>query len=483
MNVSLIDTLGTDLTVVNAARVSFDKESCLEVVSYDEVVDLDSRSISYIPISKLKKGDEKLINFLAEHNHWSPFAHPQLQFRIKAPIFVARQLGKHQVGLCISGDSEITFVKISNGISNGLYKRKLSDIWKMWSGQIKYQGGEKGRKNISNSHIRVFNEETNRFETSHIVNVIDSGIKDVWLIEDEFGKTIKATEDHKFLTSEGWKRMKDLKEGDLIVSPYRGNSFAKKENNRTNSEDVICRRKFRQSLEGEISCNICKQVFKKESCHVDHILPLCSGGEHKQSNLQILCINCHRKKTHSELLQLKNSTILPKYTKILSKKFKGKEQCFDLSVERIHNFIANGFVVHNCWNEVSRRYVDSEPEFYFPDKWRKKNPDKKQGSMEDEFVDLNFAENCTVKSVVLNCLNLYTAMLGQGVCAEQARMVLPQNMYTEWYWTGSLYAFARVCGLRLKKDTQAETRLIAEQINQLVSSKFPVSWKALTKNK
>jgi len=207
----------------------------LEVVSYDEVVDLDSRSISYIPISKLKKGDEKLINFLAEHNHWSPFAHPQLQFRIKAPIFVARQLGKHQVGL--------------------------------------------------------------------------------------------------------------------------------------------------------------------------------------------------------------------------------------------------------VWNEISRRYVDSEPEFYFPDKWRKKNPDKKQGSMEDEFVDLNFAENCTVKSVVLNCLHLYTVMLEQGVCAEQARMVLPQNMYTEWYWTGSLYAFARVCGLRLKKDTQAETRLIAEQINQLVSNKFPVSWKALTKNK
>ena len=235
MQVSLIDTLGTDLTVVNAARVSFAKESCLEVVGYEEEVDLDSRSISSIPILKLKKGDEKLINFLAEHNHWSPFAHPQLQFRIKAPIFVARQLGKHQVGL--------------------------------------------------------------------------------------------------------------------------------------------------------------------------------------------------------------------------------------------------------VWNEISRRYVDSEPEFYFPDKWRKKNPDKKQGSMEDEFVDLNFAENCTVKSVVLNCLHLYTVMLEQGVCAEQARMVLPQNMYTEWYWTGSLYAFARVCGLRLKKDTQAETRLIAEQINDFVAKMFPVSWKALINNK
>lgn len=234
MQVTLIDKMGTDLTVVNAARVSFDKESSWEIVGYEEQTFPDSRMIAEYPINALKKGDEKLINFLAEHNHWSPFAHPQLQFRIKAPIFVARQLGKHQVGL--------------------------------------------------------------------------------------------------------------------------------------------------------------------------------------------------------------------------------------------------------VWNEVSRRYVDSEPEFYFPEKWRKKNPDKKQGSMEDEFIDLNFAENCTVKSVVLNCLHLYTTMLEQGVCAEQARMVLPQNMYTEWYWTGSLFAFARICGLRLKSDTQAETRYIAQEINNAVSTVFPVSWKALTKS-
>ena len=235
MNVSLIDKLGDDLTVVNAARVSFDKESCLEVVGYEEEVDLDSRSVTSIPILKLKKGDEKLINFLAEHNHWSPFAHPQIQFRIKAPIFVARQLGKHQVGL--------------------------------------------------------------------------------------------------------------------------------------------------------------------------------------------------------------------------------------------------------VWNEISRRYVDNDPEFYFPEKWRKKNADKKQGSHENEFVELTFAEECQPKAVVNMCRELYHAMIDMQVCAEQARMLLPQNMYTEWYWTGSLYAFARVCSLRLKKDTQAETRVIANQINDILAKEFPVSWKALVKNK
>ncbi len=76
MKVELIEKLGTDLTVVNAARVSFDKHH-----------------------NKFIESDEKLIKYLASHGHWTPFAHPQLQFRISAPIFVARQLVKHQIGL------------------------------------------------------------------------------------------------------------------------------------------------------------------------------------------------------------------------------------------------------------------------------------------------------------------------------------------------------------------------------------------------
>lgn len=230
MKVDLIDKMGSDLTVANAARVSFDKASEWNA-DYIEEIDADTRSISHKYTLSLKEGDKKLINFLARENHWTPFGHCSLQFRIKAPIFVARQLGKHQVGL--------------------------------------------------------------------------------------------------------------------------------------------------------------------------------------------------------------------------------------------------------VWNEISRRYVDSEPEFYFPEKWRKKNPDKKQGSYDDEFVDLKFAEECQPKAVVNMCRELYHAMIDMEVCAEQARMILPQNMYTEWYWSGTLFAFARVCRLRLKKDTQKETREIAEQIDALAEKQFPVSWKAL----
>ena len=232
MKVDLIDYMGSDLTVANAARVSFDKQSDWNIVSHQKECWDDSRIVVTSPVKELKEADKKLINFLARENHWTPFGHCFLQFRIKAPIFVARQLGKHQVGL--------------------------------------------------------------------------------------------------------------------------------------------------------------------------------------------------------------------------------------------------------TWNEISRRYVNSEPEFYFPEKWRKKNPDKKQGSYDDEFVELTFAEECQPKAVVNMCRELYNAMIDMQVCAEQARMILPQNMYTEWYWSGSLYAFARICGLRLKKDTQKETRDIASMIYKLAEKNFPVSWKALT---
>jgi len=252
MEVKLVDYMGSDLSVVNAARVSFDKVSDWEYENVEEV-DIDSRTImSYSKPKGLKTSDERLIAFLARENHWTPFGHASISVHVKAPLFVARQLGKHQVGL--------------------------------------------------------------------------------------------------------------------------------------------------------------------------------------------------------------------------------------------------------VWNEVSRRYVDSPPEFYYPENWRARNKDKKQGSHEDQFVkqieiknqicrdingDLFPSENITthnlVERTVGSCIDTYQLLLDAGVCPEQARMILPQNMITEWYWSGSLIAFARVCNLRLKKDTQKETRVIAEEIDRIASDLFPVSWKHLKK--
>lgn len=149
-------------------------------------------------------------------------------------------------------------------------------------------------------------------------------------------------------------------------------------------------------------------------------------------------------------------------------------------------FVARQLVKHQVgltWNEVSRRYVQSEPELYSPESWRANPENKKQGSSEEETVDWLLINEKSVtdavESLSSKAVALYTELIEAGVCAEQARMVLPQSLMTEWYWTGSLYAFARVCNLRCAKDTQKETRDIANRISYFAKQRFPVSWKNL----
>ena len=138
-------------------------------------------------------------------------------------------------------------------------------------------------------------------------------------------------------------------------------------------------------------------------------------------------------------------------------------------------FVARQLVKHKFlrWNEISRRYVDSEPEFYEPDEWRGRSEDKKQGS--DGVVHIYMDQEMQWHRQMTS----YTNLINNGVCPEQARMVLPQSMMTEWYWSGSLDAFADMCNLRCTDDTQLETRLAANQICDSMKKLFPVSWVAL----
>jgi thymidylate synthase (FAD) len=142
-------------------------------------------------------------------------------------------------------------------------------------------------------------------------------------------------------------------------------------------------------------------------------------------------------------------------------------------------FVARQLVKHKFlrWNEISRRYVDSDPEFYLPDEWRGRSEDKKQGS--DGVIQTNQRIMAASSKANMWSIRNYQGLLNEGVAPEQARMVLPQSTMTEWYWSGSLDAFADMCNLRCKPDTQAETRVVADQINHKMLDLFPVSWSAL----
>jgi thymidylate synthase (FAD) len=132
-------------------------------------------------------------------------------------------------------------------------------------------------------------------------------------------------------------------------------------------------------------------------------------------------------------------------------------------------------------NEVSRRYVDTDPEFWLPTQLRQRDENKKQGSKQEQ---IQYNGHCLVHIQKTNerALETYKYLLGHGVCPEQARCVLPQSMMTEFIETGSLAAYARLYTLRTHPSAQKEIQEYAEQIGSLLAEKFPISWRALTQS-
>jgi thymidylate synthase (FAD) len=136
------------------------------------------------------------------------------------------------------------------------------------------------------------------------------------------------------------------------------------------------------------------------------------------------------------------------------------------------------------WNEISRRYVDTDIEFYEPKVWRKAAENVKQGSSDESSgwerwgSKVEKAMNSTQFA-----LAEYEDAIASGVCMEQARMLLPQSMMTEWYWTGSLVAFARIVKQRTHSTAQRETQEVALLIKQEIDnvSGLNNSWSALLK--
>ena len=156
--------------------------------------------------------------------------------------------------------------------------------------------------------------------------------------------------------------------------------------------------------------------------------------------------------------------------------------------ETVPIFVARQRFKHTIgfsYNEVSRRYVDDTPEFYMPKAWRARADNAKQGSSE-ETIDINPVGERPPPMVdiyelsIKNSLWTYEELLRKGVCPEQARMVLPQSMYTSYYVTGSLYAWARAYNLRSDSHAQKEIQQLADRWNRICIGRFPISWSALT---
>lgn len=153
-------------------------------------------------------------------------------------------------------------------------------------------------------------------------------------------------------------------------------------------------------------------------------------------------------------------------------------------------FIARQIQRHRTfsYNEVSRRYVKDNLEFYLPDKWRKAADNVKQGSSDEEVPDgwalsaFGLAGTCAeleANMVVRTLKMCYENMLEHGVAPEQARMLLPQNLYTSFYMSGNLRAWSHFLSLRLDSHAQKEVQDVAQQVADILKPLYPVSMEAL----
>tara|TARA_B100000131_G_C18032119_1_gene578907 strand:+ start:185 stop:904 length:720 start_codon:yes stop_codon:yes gene_type:complete len=155
-------------------------------------------------------------------------------------------------------------------------------------------------------------------------------------------------------------------------------------------------------------------------------------------------------------------------------------------------FVARQHMRHRTgsYNEASRRYTSSDIVFYTPEDFREQSESNRQASVEGSYInpiintvhgtnnDWQVKASEAVLSHTRKSLTLYNRLLESGVCREQARMVLPQNMYTEYWYTANLLNILKFLKLRLAKDSQVEMQEMARGISTLLQPIFPEAYKA-----
>lgn len=509
--VRLVDHMGDDSSIVQAARVSYGKGT------------------------KSAREDAALIDYLIRHKHDSPLEMPVFRFHIKMPIFVARQW-------CLGGSSRLHFV---NGYNNE-YKRELTvkKAFEIFN--------SKNKNKLLKRKLRCLNTKTNEVEYTHI--------KDIWIVGEKpvYKITIKTnqqtnnlfcTDDHPILTENGWKELKEFCklptkdnnnnfESSLKISTvvpmwevenkiiptlleqdysnemwtdvkdfnlYECSNFGRirNKNNKklkhlfVDKHERVDYPRLKVTLQINNSSKMKKMsvsriIFSSFNKNVDvqKLIVRHLDGNVWNNELNNLILGTTKDNYQDSVLHKSNAILKTKHRllDILNIEYCGVETVYDIEVSNEeHNFVCDGVVVHNCrhrthsMNEVSLRYSEVTDDFYIPSEWRQQSTTNKQGSSEVsefEFEDhLIFSEE--LQAICNIAFQRYENLIKNNVTREQARILLPINLYTEFYWQQNLRNLLHLLKLRLDPHAQWEIRQYAQAMFSLVQPIVPktvASW-------
>lgn len=421
-SVQLVNSCASDLMVVQAARVS--------------TMGADS----------LESGESAgLIDYLMRSRHGSPYESSYFRFLIDTPIFVAREFMRHRIA-CVSGDTAISFrnsgSKKNGVLKSGYRKKTIKQHYEDFNnGVTDSLGRTRKLSSILNAKVASLDESTMRMTMSHVEQVLKGEPKEMFLVTTFSGMEIKTSIDHRFFTPYGWQRLEELVVGDEVYVQRRS---LKKTHRRVPPATrngiqvwVTHIKEFVIANQGK-KCRNCGSL--DGPWRVDHIIPIVTDltKAFDLDNLQVLCVKCERDKTTREqaLAVRTGNWSSVSADAIKSIESVGIEDSYDLSVAAPHhNFLANGFIVHNSYSEWSGRYSQMQPRFYIPKPGRPLIQVGKAG--EYSFEPGTTAQNVMVKmqmeATSTDAWYGYQELLDAGIAREVARMVLPLNLMTSFY--------------------------------------------------
>lgn len=528
--VDYVQHVGSDIMFVNAARVSFGK--------HKELMD---------------EKDEKLIRYMIKHRHTSPFEHALITFRFMVPLFTRGQHHRHRTW-CLAGNNELYF-DLPGGIErrgNQLYKLTIKDVFERF--QIEHK-----KKNVQKMMLRCLNEETKELTHTHIVDCWSSGEKIIYNVVLENGHTIRCSKDHRLLTNSGWMTLEEIlnSDKDIEIACLSQKKLAQKRENLPRERSARgwswlplhledknrpgewlikgYENKYLITNTGQVYTNVNTRnvqlgYWKEKKVSINksgyEVVSLSKNGKttvrtiHSlmaeaflgkkpgqivrhandikwDNRLDNLCVGSYRDNAADRKQNGNDPYIKYHYSAIEECYQDGVEETYDIEVEEpFHNFVCNGIVTHNSYNEISRRYTDFNLEFYEPTKFRTQHKSNRQASNIDDLIDpeveferwidketgevFKFTKPASqlVREHVARSVKLYNGMLDVGICREQARMVLPQNMYVQYYGTVNLSNLLKFIDLRDHEGAQEEIRRVARACLEIATDLFPITVKA-----
>lgn len=448
-----------------------------------------------------KAGDEKLLRFLYEHKHMTPFEMAGMVIEVQAPIMVFREWHRHRTQ-CLRGNTKITCVS-PNGTP---YQRTIKEIYDLKYGGVvdNFEGITKNGyskrgtpvtrkrrlKNTTRVHIlpncqertlRVLDEASGEFTTGKMLDVYQSGEKQLFEVTTTRGM-VEASEEHPFYTNKGWKKVKELSIGDLIASPGVVAAVERPIPPSLREGIGVWTSMMRVRLIKPIDfCYKCMQEFTFGELELDHVIPVCDNLKLAldEANLKPICKDCHRIKTNDEQPSRVGQTKTGvRWARVVSITKSCIEMTYDIALAgKHHNFVANGLVVHNSYNEMSGRYIELPDLCYIPSEERlmnaKQSKSNKQGSEEGfDGTDALHMQEC-IQQCYDYCRATYDEFLEFGVSREIARLVLPVNQYSRMRASANLRNWLAFLTLRMDTSAQWEIQQYANTVANIIKELFP----------